>query len=250
MKGRKGDRIIVKNVSKKFRIGRKPQSSLARFISIFSGKEPKKNFLALKNVSFNVEKGEILGLIGDNGSGKSSLLRIIAGIYDSDEGSIYTDGKIISLINLFIGLQERLTMRDNIYMCCSLFGLYREDIGKRFYSIVEFAELESFLNTKLYQFSDGMLQRLAFSIAIHCDPEILLIDEVFEVGDEEFREKSSRRIREIVRNGGSVILISHDMNMIRKYCDRALWLDDGKIKEIGRPKEIIGGYLRGSGRKK
>ncbi|MDP3027430.1 MAG: ATP-binding cassette domain-containing protein, partial [Nanoarchaeota archaeon] len=181
----KEEGIIVEHISKTFQIGfKKHQSALERFISLFSGKEPKKIIQALKDVSFTAEKGEIVGIIGENGSGKSTLLRVIAGIYDKDEGKIITRGKIISVINLRVGLQDRLTMKDNIYLCCSLFGLSQKDIKKNFSLIVEFTELENFVNTKIYQFSEGMKQRLAFSIAIHCNPDILLLDEVFEVGDE------------------------------------------------------------------
>jgi ABC-type polysaccharide/polyol phosphate transport system ATPase subunit len=186
------NRIIVENISKKFKIGfKKNQGALERFISFFSGKEPKKTIHALKDVSFEVRKGEIVGIIGENGSGKSTLLRVIAGIYKQDEGKIITNGKVISIINLVIGLHLRLTMKDNILLISSFFGLSQKEIEKRFDSIVEFAELESFVNTKIYQFSEGMKQRLAFSIAIYCNPEILLLDEVFEVGDESFRKKST-----------------------------------------------------------
>ena len=185
-------RIIIENLSKKFRIGfKKHQSALERFISLFSGKEPKKTIQALKEVSFTAKKGEIMGVIGENGSGKSTLLRTIAGIYKQDEGKIITNGKIISAISLVIGLHLRLTMKDNIFLVGSFFGLSRKEIIQKFHSIVEFAELENFINTKVYQFSEGMKARLAFSIAIHCNPDILLLDEIFEVGDESFREKSA-----------------------------------------------------------
>ena len=199
----KENRIIVKNISKKFKIGfKKKQSALARFVSLFSGKEPKKIIQALKDVSFKAKKGEIVGIIGKNGSGKSTLLRIIAGIYNKDKGEIITNGKIISVINLKVGLQPRLTMRDNIFLTSSLFDLSQNDIKQRFNSIVEFAELENFVNTKIYQFSEGMKQRLAFSIAIYCNPEILLLDEVFEVGDEKFRKKSANEIKELANDSG------------------------------------------------
>jgi len=237
------NRIIVKNISKKFKIGfKKYQSVLARFISVFSGKEPKKIIQALKDVSFKVKKGEIVGIIGENGSGKSTLLRVIAGIYRQDEGEVNVSGKIISLINLRVGLQGRLTMKDNIYLCCSLFGLSQKEIKQKFNSIVEFAELENFVNTKIYQFSEGMKQRLAFSIAIHCDPEILLLDEIFEVGDEKFRKKSADKIKELVDDGATVLLVSHDLHMVKKYCDRIVWLDKGKVVKEGRAREITKQY--------
>ena len=190
----KEKRIIVENVSKKFQIGfKKNQSALERVIDLFSGKEPKKTIQALKDVSFTAEKGEIVGIIGENGSGKSTLLRLIAGIYRQDEGSIIANGKIISVISLVIGLHPRLTLKDNIFLVGSFFGLSQKEIKEKFNSIIEFAELENFVNTKIYQFSEGMKARLAFSIAIHCTPDILLLDEVFEVGDENFRKKSAEK---------------------------------------------------------
>lgn len=244
MENDKFERVIVENVSKRFRIGAcRSKGVLERFVSIFSGREHQKEIFALKNVSFNVKSGEILGIIGKNGSGKSTLLRVIAGIYKSDSGYVNTNGKIISLINLGFGFQWRLTMRDNIFLCCSLFDVGTEDIKNKFDSIVKFAGLEEFVDTKLYQFSNGMLQRLAFSIAIHCRPEILILDEVFEVGDEEFREKSSRKIIDIAKNGGSVIYVSHDMGMIKRYCDRVILMVDGKIAFEGKPNIAINKML-------
>ena len=241
------NRIIVKNVSKKFNIGfKKNQSALARAISLFSGREPKKEIWALKNVSFTARAGEIIGLIGPNGSGKSTLLRAIAGIYGVDSGEIKTKGKTVSLINLNIGFKPDLTMQDNIFLCCSLFGLSEKVIKERFDSIAALAELGDFTNTKLYQFSSGMGQRLAFSIAMHCDPEILLLDEVFEVGDESFKEKSARYIKGLAEGGATVILVSHELDLIEKYCQRVLWVDSGIIKEEGLPKEdIIDMYIKG-----
>lgn len=237
--------IIVEKVSKVFRIGfKKNQGALARTISFLSGREPKKNVIALNSVSFKAGPGEIIGIIGENASGKSTILRAIAGIYNIDSGVIKTRGKIISLINLYIGLKERLNMEDNIYLCCSFFGLDRKTTKERFDSIVEFAELWEYINTKIYQFSEGMKQRLAFSIAIHCDPDILLIDEDFEVGDEEFRKKSTDRIKELVKEGVTILLVSHDMDLIKKCCDKVVWMNKGRIIKGEDNKEIIKGYLK------
>jgi ABC-type polysaccharide/polyol phosphate transport system ATPase subunit len=240
---KKGKTIIVKKVSKKFKIGfKKKQSALERFISLFSGKEPKKIIHALKDVSFEAGKGEIVGVIGENGSGKSTLLRTIAGIYKQDEGEIITNGKIISLINLGAGLQLRLTMKDNIFLVGSFFGLNKKEIKQKFNSIVEFTELENFINTKIYQFSEGMKSRLSFSIAVHCTPDILLLDEVFEVGDEEFRKKSADKIKELVKKGATTLLVSHDLHMIEKYCNKVIWLEKGKVKKEGKTKEVVREY--------
>jgi ABC-type polysaccharide/polyol phosphate transport system ATPase subunit len=226
-------RIIVNNVSKNFKIGfKKHQNTLSKFVSLFSGRESQKEISVLEKVSFSVDAGEILGIIGANGSGKSTLLRIVAGIYKPDSGEVITNGKIISLINLNLGFHSRLTMQENIFLCCSLFGVSSENIKKRLGSIVEFAELEKFANTKLYQFSNGMLQRLAFSIAIHCDPDILILDEVFEFGDENFRMKSAKKIKEFVKLGGSVLFVSHNSYLIETYCDKSAKIKNGRLKFI------------------
>ncbi len=243
-------RIIAEKISKKFKIGfRKNQSILEKIVSLISGREPKRIITALDNVSFSCNSGEILGIIGENGSGKSTLLRIIAGIYKKDSGKIQTNGKLISLINLSVGLKERLTMKDNIFLCCSLFGLNTKQIKKKFDSIVKFSELEEFVNTKIYQFSEGMKQRLGFSTAIHCNPEILLLDEVFAVGDEEFRKKSVKKIKNFLREGVSIVLVSHDLETIKKYCTKVILMEKGKIVNYGDAKKIIKEYLKDEARK-
>ena len=239
------ERIIVEALGKKFKIGfKKRQSVLARFVSVFSGREARKTIWALQNISFSAKQGEIIGIIGKNGSGKSTLLRCISKIYKQDTGIIKTNGKIVPIISLNVGMQPRLTMRDNINLCCSLFGLSKEEIKKRFQDIVKFSELQDFIDTKIYQFSEGMKQRSAFSIAISCNPEILLLDEVFEVGDERFKIKSAEKIKEFVKKRVSVLLVSHDLKMIEKYCNRVLWLDEGKTKQEGKTKEVISKYLK------
>jgi len=227
-------RIVIKNLIKDFKIGfAKRQSALQRFIAVFSGVDVKKKIRVLDGVSIEVSSGEILGIMGDNGSGKSTLLRLIAGIFKQDGGQIVTDGKIISLINLFAGLKDRLTMRDNIFLLGSFFGMTRREIKERFDDIVTFSELQKFVETKIYQFSNGMMQRLIFSVATHCNPDILLIDEVFEVGDEKFKKKSGGRIKELVNNGACVVLVSHDEDIIKRYCDRVVELVNGRIKKNG-----------------
>lgn len=236
-------KISIENLEKEFNIGYfKKQSFLRWLLSFISGREPKKKIKVLDNISFHVNSGEILGLVGSNGSGKSTLLRIIAGIYKHDKGDVVTNTKIISIINLGIALKDRLTMKDNIFLVGSLFGMSQKDIESKFDSIVEFSGLKEFVNTKIYQFSNGMLQRLAFSISIHANPGILLLDEFFEVGDEDFRNKSSNKIKELGEEGVCVIFVSHELEKMEKYCSRIIWLDNSRIKEIGDPKEIIEKY--------
>jgi ABC-2 type transport system ATP-binding protein len=230
-------RISLNAISKTFHIGSlKREGVLASFISLFSPRKSEKIFQALQSVSLDIESGEIVGITGNNGSGKSTLLRIIADIYKADSGSVAINGRIISIINLGIGFMERLTMSDNIYLVGTLFGMSNKDIRDSFDSIVAFSELEEFVDTKIYQFSAGMIQRLAFSLAIHSKPEVLLLDEVFEVGDEGFKKKSAAEIQRLVSNGASVLLVSHDLDIIQRYCNRVLEMSEGKI--ISNTKQI------------
>lgn len=237
--------LKVKNVSKVFKIGSlKNQGALSRLLSLISGKERREKITVLKNISFKARSGECIGLIGSNGAGKSTLMRILAGIFPKSGGRIKVKGNIVPIIGLGSGFQIRLTMKDNIYLVGSLFNMSRKDIRDNFDSIVSFAELEDYINTKLFQFSEGMRQRLAFSIAIHSKPEILLLDEVFEVGDSGFRKKSSEKIKELVNGGALVVLVSHELWMIEKHCDRSLWLMDGRIHRDGETTKILDEYRR------
>ncbi len=236
------ERIILDNVSKKFWIGvKKNQNSLQQIISLISGREPKKNFFALKEVSFSVHEKEIVGIIGKNGSGKSTLMRIISRIYKKDSGKIFSRGKILPMIGLYLALKPRLTMKDNIFLTGLLVGMSRNEIKMKYKSIVEYAGLGNFEDTKIYQFSEGMKQRLAFSIAIHTDSDIYLLDEVFEVGDEDFKKKSAETLRKKAEKGVSIIFVTHDLEMIKKYCNKVIWLEKGKIKKIGG-KEVVEEY--------
>lgn len=220
-------RIIVERVSK-----------------IFDDKEEHRKIRVLEDVSFDVEEGKIVGIIGRNGCGKSTLLRIIAEIYNPDKGKIFTKGKKVSLIGMNEGMDLRLTAVDNIFLCCSLLGLSNKEIKKRLNEIISFAGLEKFANTKLYKFSSGMMARLAFSIATHSinyNPDILLLDEIFAVGDEEFRMKCFKKIKDIIKNGSTVLIVSHELEMLEKICDRIIWLERGRIKKDGGV-EILNEY--------
>ncbi len=243
-------RIMVYNVTKKFqREYVKNESALSRTLSFFPLKKHKREFEALRNVSFSVKPGENLGIIGKNGSGKSTLLKTIAGIYECDEGSIEIKGNVVYLTGFGQGLKKRLTMRENIYLVGSLMGLSKNEIKDRFDEIVEFSELEDYLDTKVYQFSSGMVNRLGFSITIYCvshkNPDIILIDEAFGGGaDITFKNKALDKMEELIKGGASIILVSHDLALIKKYCDRALWIDYGGVAKEGDPEEVIRNYLK------
>jgi len=238
-------RLEINRVSKVFRIGSmKDQGALSKVLSMISGKEHREKIIVLRDISFHVTRGECVGLIGDNGTGKSTLMRILAGIYPQTGGEVKVCGNIVPIIGLGSGFQMRLTMKDNIYLAGSLFNMSRRTIREKFDSIVSFAELDDFIHTKLFQFSEGMRQRLAFSIAIHSHPDILLMDEVFEVGDQRFRKKSSEKIKELVDKGTSVLLVSHELWMIEKHCERSIWLKDGRVYMDGPTSSILSQYRK------
>lgn len=242
-------KISVRGVSKRFNIGfQKSDNALAHFLSSLLGRETKKPIIVLDSVSFEVAAGENIGLIGNNGSGKSTLLRIIAGIYQPDQGTVKNRGEVIYINGFGLGLKQRLTMRENIYLIGSIMGLSRKEIKKRFREIVAFAELENFVDTKIYQFSYGMLSRLCFSTTIHCleqkNPDIILLDEVFNTGgDLNFQNKALAKMEEFISGGSAVILVSHNLDIVAKYCDRAILLKDGRISASGEPAKIIEEYI-------
>ncbi|MFH1968467.1 MAG: ATP-binding cassette domain-containing protein [bacterium] len=242
-------RIEVKNVSKTFHADiRKNESALSHLVNFLSGKPQKKEISVFKDVSFDLYSGEVLGIIGNNGSGKSTLLRLIAGVYQLDKGKIETNGKAVYLTGLGQGSIPRLTMRENIHLMGSTMGLGQKDIKKRFNEIVEFSGLEEFVDMKVFQFSTGMVSRLSFSVIIYCikhqNPNILLIDEVLSAGgDIDFQQKAIKKMEELIQCGAAVIIVSHDLNSIKKYCDKVVWLGEEKLLKIGDPSEIVDDYI-------
>ncbi len=209
-------------------------------------KERKKarKFEALRGVSFNVDRGSNLGIIGSNGSGKSTLLRIIANTLSPDSGRVINRAKSVSLLSLGVGFQPELTGFENIYLNGLLLGLSKKEIEQRMEQIVGFAELGEFIHNPVRTYSSGMKSRLSFSVAINVDPELLLIDELFSVGDEHFRKKSSERIISLIEDNRTVIMVSHNLQQIQKYCHKAVWIDQGKIMGVGAPDEVIQDYLK------
>jgi ABC-type polysaccharide/polyol phosphate transport system ATPase subunit len=242
--------IQLENVSKRLSIGSKlNQSLLSALLSSFSGIESKRSFWPIKNISFKVKRGDRLGIIGRNGSGKSTLLRVISGIYKADKGEKHTKGTMQLLTNLSNGLKPKLTVKDNVFLVGAILGLDYKNIERTFNEIIEFAGLEDFVYSKLYQLSNGMKQRLAFSITSHCveiiDPDILLLDEVFAGGggDEEFKERSTEKLESIMRSERTLVIVSHTMPFLQQMSERVIWLHKGEIQGHGRPEEVISEYL-------
>ncbi len=202
------------------------------------------DFFALRGVSFELKKGETLGIIGTNGSGKSTILKLIAGVTVPTKGKVVTNGRIAPLIELGAGFHPELSGRENIYLNGVILGLNRNYIESRFDEIVEFSELAEFIDTPVKHYSSGMYMRLAFSIAIHTNPDILLVDEILAVGDEAFQEKCMDKMGEFKKQGVSIVFISHDLEGVKKFTDRVLLLDNGKIIDNGAPDKIINKFRK------
>ena len=235
--------IKIENVTKKFKLYSDRPLSIKENI-VRGMKNTYKEFYALNDVSFEVKKGSTIGLIGKNGSGKSTLLKMINRTMFPDKGKITINGKIASLIELGAGFHPELSGRENIYNNATIFGFSKEEIDKRLPEIIEFSELEEFIDNTLRTYSSGMYARLAFSVAIHVDADILLVDEILGVGDINFQSKCANKIYEMKRNGTTIILVTHDMSTIDRLCDYAVWLDHGKKIAEGSPKEIQNAYLK------
>lgn len=202
-----------------------------------------KKFEALKGVSFDLHEGEILGIIGENGSGKSTLLRALASIYAPDSGSVETYGRTVSLMAIGAGFKKNLSGRDNIVLSGLLLGFSRERIMEKMDEIIEFSELGARIDQKVQAYSSGMYSKLAFSITAVLEPDILLIDEILSVGDKRFKQKSYKKMRELI--GGenrSVAIVSHNLATLQKLCTRVIWIADGEIKMNGKPDEVIEAY--------
>ena len=229
--------IEIDHVSKRFRLFReKPSSLKARLISSRSRAE---DFWALRDVSFEVRQGESLGLIGHNGSGKTTLLKVIAGILRPTEGVVRSRGRLAALLELGAGFHPELTGRENVYLNASFLGLTRRDTDRVYDDIVGFAEISDFMDNQVKFYSSGMLVRLGFAVAVHVDPEILLVDEVLAVGDEAFQAKCLNRIRGFQREGRTIVLVTHALDTVRQVCDRAVMLDHGDLYAKGNPLDVV-----------
>jgi lipopolysaccharide transport system ATP-binding protein len=236
--------IDVKHVSKKFRLYHEKRTSVYEsIIGSISRKKYYEHLIALDDISFNVKKGEMFGIIGRNGGGKTTLLKILSHIYQPDSGSVDVKGTIIPLLALGLGFHPELSATSNIVQSGILLGLSKKEISKNVEGVIKFAELEKFADIKIKNFSAGMHMRLAFSTAMQINPDILILDEILAVGDINFQKKSFDAIMDFKKRGKSVILVSHEMNTIRKFCDRAMFLKNGKVGKLGTPDEVISSYV-------
>lgn len=238
--------IKVDNVSMRFNLGIEKNFSLKLFfINLFKKKEKKnkEEFWALKDVSFEVKKGEVIGFIGSNGAGKSTLLKIVAGVMKPTKGKICVEGNICPMIELGAGFDSELTARENIYLNGAVLGYSKEFINSKFEEIVDFSELRDFLDVPVRNFSSGMVARLAFSIATIVDPEILIVDEILAVGDIAFQKKSEKKMLNMINGGTTVLFVSHSVDQIKKICNKVVWLEKGEIKITGG-KEICAKYKK------
>jgi ABC-type polysaccharide/polyol phosphate transport system ATPase subunit len=239
------DVIKADNLGLSFRfLKRKKRNVQDSLTGIYRWRREEANrFWALRGVSFTVARGETLGVIGRNGSGKSTLMRVIGGIYRPDEGRITVEGKVSTLLSTGAGFQSELTGVENIYLNGVLLGLKSSEIDELFEKIVDFAELGDFINMPVKTYSSGMYARLGFSIAVNVKEDVLLVDEVLGVGDAKFGEKARKAMEEIMTEGRTIILVSHQMDTVRRFANRVLWLDKGRVMAEGPTDDVVDRYL-------
>ena len=235
-------RIVIQlsNVSKKYILHHEKPTLIENLI----GGVKKEKFWALKDIHLKIEKGERIGIIGPNGSGKTTLLEIITGITCPTKGRVVVNGKLVSLIELEAGFHPELTGEENVFLNGLLVGMSKEEIKSRLKKIISFADIGQFIDAPFYTYSEGMKLRLGFSIVAHTNPDIVLLDENMAVGDKDFKEKSYKKIKEFFRRGKTIVLVSHNMELIKKVCSRVIWLNKGKIKLQGKPEQVVLSYDR------
>ena len=239
--------VEFSHVSKFFRLERdKPRAFQDLFISLAQRRKNRKanEFWALRDVSFDVQRGETLGIIGSNGSGKSTTLKLISRIISPTAGTVRVNGRVTALLELGAGFHPELSGRDNIFMNGTVMGLSRKEIEYKVDSIIEFAELEDFIDVPVKNYSSGMYARLGFSVSVHLDPDILLIDEVLSVGDQSFQQKCNERMLNLRKKGVTILLVSHDIDAIWRLCSRAVWLDHGAMKLEGAASKVTDSYFK------
>ena len=235
--------IIVDNVYKRFKMVYDRPFTLKERL-VFWNKTKIDYHEVLKGINLEINKGESVALIGVNGSGKSTLLKLMTKIIYPTKGKIITNGKLTSLLELGAGFHQDFTGRENIYFNASIFGLTAAEIDKRVQEIIDFSELGEFIEAPVRTYSSGMYMRLAFSVAINVDADILLIDEILAVGDQHFQDKCFAKLRELKKEGKTIVIVTHSLDPVKTLCDRAVWLSDGKIQEDGKIGKVIDDYLK------
>jgi len=238
--------IKISNIGKKYTLGvKEPYYSLRdTIVDFFTGKKKKGDeFWALKNVSFEVQRGEVIGIIGRNGAGKSTLLKILSRITPPTEGKIEMHGRVASLLEVGTGFNPELSGRENIYLNGAILGMSKKEIDEKFDAIVEFSEIGKFLDTPVKRYSSGMYVRLAFSVAAHLEPEILIVDEVLAVGDANFQKKCLGKMGDVAKGGRTVLFVSHNMGAVKQLCDRCVFLEKGEVKMVGETGDVLQKYL-------
>jgi ABC-type polysaccharide/polyol phosphate transport system ATPase subunit len=234
--------IEVRDVAKRFRLYHERNQSLKAAI-MRGGRARYDEFWAVDDVTFDVEEASTFGVIGENGSGKSTLLKCLAKILRPDRGTVKVDGKVSALLELGAGFHPELSGRENVFLNGSILGLSRRELEAKFDDIVEFAGLARFIDMPVKNYSSGMYVRLGFSVAINVDPDVLLVDEVLAVGDEQFQRRCLERVAELREAGKTIVVVTHSLSTVRNLCDRAMWLDDGKVQELGPAGEVADAYL-------
>lgn len=240
--------IEVHDIKKSFRVYLDKGRTLKELV-LFSKRRKYEERQVLQGISFEVKKGEALGLIGHNGCGKSTTLKLLTRIMYPDSGTIEMRGRVSSLIELGAGFHPDMSGRQNIYTNASIFGLTRKEIDARVDNIIEFSELEAFIDNPVRTYSSGMYMRLAFAVAINVDADILLVDEILAVGDANFQAKCFNKLREIKANGTTIVIVSHSLGQIEEICERSIWIHEGKIQKEGNPREVHPAYLEYMGQK-
>lgn len=236
--------IEASHVTMRFRMNNDKILSLKEFVTTaLRGKLDYQEFTALEDVSFTVKQGETLGLVGRNGAGKSTMLKVISGILKPTEGSVVTHGNVVPMLELGSGFDFDLTGRENIFLNGAILGYSEEFLKEKYEEIVAFSELGEFINTPIRNYSSGMLARLAFSVATMVHPDILIVDEILSVGDAQFQEKSKARMLELMGGGTTVLFVSHNIEQIREMCNRVIWLEHGQMKMLGKADEVCDAYI-------
>ncbi len=235
--------IIIKDVYKSFNVYYDKANTIKEKLLFLFSRNKKEKRIVLEGINAEIKKGEVVALIGTNGSGKSTLLKLLTKIIYPNKGTIETKGKLTSLLELGAGFHPDFSGRENIYFNASIFGLTRKEIDKRLDEIIEFSELGKFIDNPVRTYSSGMYMRLAFSVAINVDADILLIDEILSVGDEHFQNKCFEKMIELKGEGKTMVFVTHSMGAVERLCDRTIWLSNGKIKLDGKTKDVVPKYI-------